>query len=373
MPYSEPTVAICTTCKNSALTIGYSINSAIKLNYPKEKIVYILVDSESSDNTKEVASEILTQNNIKHVIINKKCSISEGRNVCLEVARKISVEYALFIDADVVILNPFLLREFLSLPMKNETVFFVDCKSKNFSDKKHMENFLRKIDYTKNRYTLEDAIWGATGLFFMKVNIFDIIKFQEDMNFFEDRYFGYELRKQGYKLKVLASDIPLAYDINIKKYSDIYIKMPIIDYLRAINKKSLALAYTNYKGDTLRSLVSFLKSIDGKRATFHTLYVGAIVVGLLYFALMKEIIGVVIMFLGFLTLALWTFNMRVKRCRDLKETFSCMFKYSIFGVYSFFSVQLFLIINRDNFKKIFLKKFSNIKEHPYDSKQNFEQ
>jgi glycosyltransferase involved in cell wall biosynthesis len=110
IPYFEPMVAICTTCKNAALTIGYSIDSVIKLNYPKEKIVYILVDSQSSDNTKEVSREILTQNNIRHIIINKKCSISEGRNICSEVANKFLINYVFFIDADVVILDPNLLK-----------------------------------------------------------------------------------------------------------------------------------------------------------------------------------------------------------------------------------------------------------------------
>lgn len=129
--------------------------------------------------------------------------------------------------------------------------------------------------------------------------------------------------------------------------------MSIIDYLRAINKKSLALAYTNYDGDALRSSISFLKSLEGRRAIFHTFYLVLIFVGLLYYVLIEETIGSIILFLGFTILVLWTFNMRVRRCRNLKETFSCVFKFSIFGVYSFFSVPFFLMIKKNSFKKIF--------------------
>jgi len=347
-------VAICTTCKNAALTIGYSIDSVIKLNYPKEKIVYILVDSQSSDNTKEVSREILTQNNIRHIIINKKCSISEGRNICSEVANKFLINYVFFIDADVVILDPNLLKECLKLSMKNDkTVFFIDTEFKNFSNKENMEKFLQKIEYTKNQYKLKDVAWGATGLFFIKNDIFNKIKFQEDMNFFEDRYFGYQLRSCGYKLNFITSKNPLAYDINIKKYSDIYIKMPIIEYLRAINKKTFALAYTNYDGNALRSSISFLKSLEGKRTIFHTFYLSLILVGLFYYFLIEKTIGLIIIFFGFAILVLWAFNMRFRRCRNLKETFSCVFKFSIFGIYTFFSVPFFLMIKKNTFKKIF--------------------
>lgn len=142
------------------------------------------MDSQSSDNTKEVASQILTQNNIKHVIINKKCSISEGRNICFEVANKFSIEYVLFIDADVVILDANLLQKCIQLSVNNnETVFFINAEPKNFYDKEAMEGFLLKVECTKNQYILKDVAWCGTGLFFIKNDIFNKIRFQEDMNF----------------------------------------------------------------------------------------------------------------------------------------------------------------------------------------------
>lgn len=160
------------------------------------------------------------------------------------------------------------------------------------------------------------------------------IKFHNELNFFEDRYFGYELRERGYGIKVVSSEA-LAYDINVNKYSDIYIKTPAKEYLRAINKKTFALAYSHYTDSLFNSFIRFIKSENGRMATFHTLYVSLMFFGAVLSLILKEL-GIAMTVLGLTIVSLWTIGMRIRRCKDLKETLSCLFKYSIFGIYSFF-------------------------------------
>lgn len=357
MSDSEPTVAICTTCRNAELTIGYCIDSIMKLNYPKEKLVYIIVDSQSSDNTREIADRILSRKNIKHIIINKKCTISEGRNICIGKALELSIDYLFFIDADEFILDPNLLRELIILSTKNKnSVLFVPSPFKNFFNREEMEKFIKNISIEQKdrEYVLNSEKWAGTGLFFSSVNILKDIKFSEELNFLEDIYFGYELKEKGYKVKVIKSDEPLAFDLNVTKYSDIYIKISVRDYLRALNKKSFSLAYKNYEGSVLSSLIKFIKSEDGRRAGFHMFYAITILFGLLLKLVFNERIGISVAVFGVAVLVLWTVRMRIRRCRNLRDAFSYLLKYSIFGIHSFFYVPLFLIINKNKFKKLIL-------------------
>ena len=98
-----PLVAVCLTCKNASTTIKYSLQSIASLNYPKERLIVIVVDADSNDDTADIAKKVLSLLNLKHEVIVKPSNIPEGRNICINRALEIGAEYIFFVDSDVII------------------------------------------------------------------------------------------------------------------------------------------------------------------------------------------------------------------------------------------------------------------------------
>ena len=72
-----PKVTIGIPAYNEAKTIGKTVDSIVKADYPKEKLEIIIVNDGSKDNTAKVAQEIIKKNKgYKILLINKDTSLS---------------------------------------------------------------------------------------------------------------------------------------------------------------------------------------------------------------------------------------------------------------------------------------------------------
>ena len=79
-------ITICTVVRNREWIIRYMLESLLRQEYPKDRILYILVDGGSTDRTVSIAEELLRSSGIKYEIIVKNSNIPEARNLCIDLA-----------------------------------------------------------------------------------------------------------------------------------------------------------------------------------------------------------------------------------------------------------------------------------------------
>ena len=87
-------VSVIITTRNEEKNIGNCLESIKKQTYPQELLEIILVDNNSTDRTKEIASKYTSK------IFNKGPERSAQRNFGVE---KSSGEYFLYLDADMIL------------------------------------------------------------------------------------------------------------------------------------------------------------------------------------------------------------------------------------------------------------------------------
>ncbi len=91
----EPFVSIIIPVKNEAGLLKTCLESISNLDYPKENIEVIVADGMSKDNSVEIAKHYGAK-----VVLNKKQTVSPGRNIAFEHA---SGEIIAFTDADCIV------------------------------------------------------------------------------------------------------------------------------------------------------------------------------------------------------------------------------------------------------------------------------
>ena len=98
-PFLTPELSVVLPCYNESETIGKTIESLLKLDYPKEMIEIILVDDKSSDNSAEVAKRYAEKYKNVRVIVNKGNSggAAEPTNIGVRAAK---YNYIAVTDAD---------------------------------------------------------------------------------------------------------------------------------------------------------------------------------------------------------------------------------------------------------------------------------
>ena len=89
-----PKVSILIPAYNEEKNISKTIESVLKLNYPKNKIEIIVVDNESSDSTIKLAKKYGAKT---HILFGKPPLVCQQRNLG---AKRATGEYLLFLDHD---------------------------------------------------------------------------------------------------------------------------------------------------------------------------------------------------------------------------------------------------------------------------------
>jgi len=333
-----PSIAVCLTCKNASTTLKYTLQSIASLNYPRERLIVIVVDGGSIDGTADVARKVLSLLNLKHEVIVKPSNIPEGRNICIRRALEIGAEYIFFLDSDVIVVDRDILVELIRIDKEyGPCVVHASTEHKVFSNLKELQSFCNRVAKLSGSSTILSARavpWCSMGLTLIPKCIVEQVKFDEDMTFAEDRYYGYLVRKSGYKVYSVNADKPLAYDVNLPKRSDIYVNMSIRDYLRGLYKKAFTMAYMYYDGNVLKTMAKLLKDVAGKRILFHSLTMLILIAGLvMFFATPLQLWGLALITLYIAIDLTYLVRLWKVKCRNILQALANLFKFRIYGFY----------------------------------------
>jgi len=273
-------ICVAMTCKNSALTIRYSLLSVLKQRGVNLSVV--IVDSNSTDGTDSVAIETLKAFNIPYRLIRKSCNIAEGRNIALKAALDFDPEYVFFLDSDTLLLYSNALetaancsRGRLVVHLPSQCVYLSRDELDEFCENKVKSmSVLDSVDVEKTK-------WCGLGATLIPSKLAEKVELDPSLSFAEDCQFGFLAWKHRYPV-VLLKDMP-TFDVNIKgKKGDIHIKMPVREYWRGITKKILWQNVWNYfQGSFISTLKSFLSADYTKKRHIPHAIVDALAICLL--------------------------------------------------------------------------------------------
>ncbi len=205
-PKSKPEpVSIVIPCYNESKTIGRTIESLLKLNYPKKMLEIIVVDDCSTDNSVEIAKNYEKKYKNVRVIVNKRNSggAAEPTNIGFKAAKH---KYVAVTDADSSP-HPDSLKKMLGFLQADPTVGAVTCSVLVKNPKTRMQK-LQEIEYkviafTRKLLDMIDAVYVTPGPFALyKKEIIKKIGYFDTKNLTQDIEIVWRLRKHGYRARM---------------------------------------------------------------------------------------------------------------------------------------------------------------------------
>lgn len=274
--------------------------------YPHDRIFVLVVDGESEDRTVEIARKILEQSDFNgYDIIVKKCSIPEGRNICIE---NMKGDMLLFWDSDIVMEQNAMQELFRTIENEEADIVTADAYfifANSIGEAEARINEEMKLQVRKSCVKRVPAAGMGHTLILRKV--FDHIQFDPDLTICEDLDFSVRAREKGFKI-VMNKKIKVL-DINIikKSHSDIHIDMPLKNAIRGIKKKSKAQVLGCSSTMTFREAIKFF--LENKRYIFYLGYVPTIIL-LIWGVYLKNLFLSIIFPLYLLFFTFWQLKRR---------------------------------------------------------------
>ena len=197
-----PFVSVIVPAYNSEVTIGNLLGSLLNQSYPSSLIEIIVVDNNSSDNTKEVVNKfpvtLLEEKDIQ--------SSYAARNMGIKIARGTVLA---FIDADC-IANPNWIDEGINV-MESERADLVGGKVEFlFSESKTPAEMYDSIMHFNMELYIKNMKACGAGNLFVKLAVFkDMGMFSQDVRSGGDIQFTYKAVMNGYILVYAPSAIVL--------------------------------------------------------------------------------------------------------------------------------------------------------------------
>lgn len=200
----EP-VSIVVPCYNEGDLIGNTIESLLKLDYPKDMIEIIVVDDKSSDDSVEVVREFTKKYKNVRLIVNEANSggAAEPTNIGVRAAK---YKYIAVTDADSSP-QPDALRKMIGFLQEDEKVGAVTCAVLAKKPKKFMQK-LQAIEYVVigfGRKILDkiDAVYVTPGPFalYKKAVLLEVGLFDKE-NLTQDIEIVWRLIAHGYKARM---------------------------------------------------------------------------------------------------------------------------------------------------------------------------
>ncbi|HLC62762.1 MAG TPA: glycosyltransferase [Candidatus Nanoarchaeia archaeon] len=201
------TVTIAIPAYNEEKTIRETIESALKLDYPKEKVEIIVINDGSSDGTKFVVERIIRERKDRRIILINQ--INQGKGAALNNAlKKASGEIFIPFDADSTIREDALQRIIPEFDLEDMGAVLPLMKvkdPKNLLEKIQWCEYLINLFYKKLMSSL-DCVSVAPGPFSAyRKSIIQKIGGFDEKNLTEDLEISLRLQKHHYKLKQLFS------------------------------------------------------------------------------------------------------------------------------------------------------------------------
>jgi len=97
-----PKVSVIVPAKNEEKTLAKTINSLLKINYPKDKLQIIIVNDGSTDNTEKVAKSLINKNpSFEMLLVNRRANGSSRKAAALNFGLKfVNGEFVACLDSD---------------------------------------------------------------------------------------------------------------------------------------------------------------------------------------------------------------------------------------------------------------------------------
>lgn len=109
--------------------ISETIESVIKLNFPKNKFELIIVDNNSQDNSRKIIKKYEKENsNIRSLFLDKNLGFAGGNNKGIKIAKG---EYIILLNNDCIVDQNWL-KELVSMADKNPKIFSISSKLKKY-------------------------------------------------------------------------------------------------------------------------------------------------------------------------------------------------------------------------------------------------
>lgn len=253
---------------NREWIIGKMLDSLLSQNYSHNNIYVVAVDGGSEDSTVDIIKDKLERSDFSgYEIIVKECNIPEGRNICIE---KMRGDILVFWDSDIVMGSDALSKLVEPIIQRKADIAFAKQISIYLNSLQELDKKIETLVLNGKETEWEDTPAVGMGCTAVSKRVLESLHFDEDLTYSEDLYFSAMARMFNFKL--VANHGVRAYDINLlkRKYSDIFVDMPLEYHLRGLKKKAEAHVLTCDFDVTFKAFFKFFMRY--KRYAFYLGY-----------------------------------------------------------------------------------------------------
>ncbi len=198
-----PSVAVAIPAYNEESTLRQTLQSALKLDYPSDKIEFIIINDGSTDSTGRIAKALIKKRNDSNIILISQ--ENKGKGAALNAAIKATnAEYFVCLDSDSFVESSALRKMLPYFDKQDIAAVLPSLKVKNPS------NIIQKMqwyEYIINMFYKElmarlNSVHVAPGPFsiYRKSILEKLGGFDEDDNLTEDLEMALRLQSRNYKI-----------------------------------------------------------------------------------------------------------------------------------------------------------------------------
>ncbi|HCQ5550288.1 TPA: glycosyltransferase family 2 protein [Clostridioides difficile] len=211
-----PMVSILVPAHNEAKVIGRTVESLLLLNYPKSKMELIVINDNSSDNSKEILEDIKNKyNNYNFTIINTdSLTGGKGKSNALNIGYTISKgDFVAVYDADNTP-DRNALRYLVQTIVMNDELGAVIGKFRTRNKNKNLLTKFINIETLSFQWMSQAGRWQLFNLctipgtnFILRRSIIEEIGGWDSKAIAEDTEISFRIYKLGYKIKLVPQSI----------------------------------------------------------------------------------------------------------------------------------------------------------------------
>ncbi|MDM9774058.1 glycosyltransferase [Clostridioides difficile] len=211
-----PMISILVPAHNEAKVIGRTVESLLLLNYPKSKMELIVINDNSSDNSKEILENIKDRyNNYNFTIINTdSLTGGKGKSNALNIGYKVSKgDFIAVYDADNTP-DKNALRYLVQTIVMNDELGAVIGKFRTRNKNKNLLTKFINIETLSFQWMSQAGRWQLFNLctipgtnFILRRSIIEEIGGWDSKAIAEDTEISFRIYKLGYKIKLVPQSI----------------------------------------------------------------------------------------------------------------------------------------------------------------------
>ncbi|HBH3652016.1 TPA: glycosyltransferase family 2 protein [Clostridioides difficile] len=211
-----PMISILVPAHNEAKVIGRTVESLLLLNYPKSKMELIVINDNSSDNSKEILENIKDRyNNYNFTIINTdSLTGGKGKSNALNIGYTISKgDFIAVYDADNTP-DKNALRYLVQTTVMNDELGAVIGKFRTRNKNKNLLTKFINIETLSFQWMSQAGRWQLFNLctipgtnFILRRSIIEEIGGWDSKAIAEDTEISFRIYKLGYKIKLVPQSI----------------------------------------------------------------------------------------------------------------------------------------------------------------------